>query len=114
MEMWKIFQVWEENLDNAKKTEIRSLIESELSLFFSYNKELYGCPEESRLVFAKLKAKDTDVAPEWHEEAGFLAFNLSRAMTTEEIPKRLFYKKDLKTIKIIDKDQIIKDLKLGQ
>lgn len=89
---------------------IGSVIDKEnLIFFFDKDGEYYGCPEESRLIYAKLKTPDEDVSPAWNDEANFFAYNLSHA-SEENIPKRIFYKKDLKDIKIMGRDEVEKEL----
>ena len=43
---------WDEHL---KLEKIKDIIDGNLVLFFSKDDEFFGCPEESRLVFAKIK-----------------------------------------------------------
>src|SRR6185312_12804363 len=91
------FKEWLKNQFDQRKLKIQSALEQgELSLFFKFEKDIYGCGEESRLVFAKLKAADKDVHPAWHKEAGFLAMNLNHDLQDGEFLKRIFYKKDIK------------------
>lgn len=101
---------WDYQLQTERKEKVRSMINSNLILFFNKDGEYFGCPEESRLVFAKLKVPDEDVTPAWDEEAAFLAYNLSKSLEEDEIPKRLFYKKDMDDLKIIDKEDLEKIL----
>lgn len=105
-----LMNIWEQNL---KKEKIKDLIDSNLILFFSKDGEYFGCPEESRVVYAKLKNPDEDVSKSWEEEAAFLAYNLSKSLEEDEIPKRLFYKKDMNDIKMMDKEDLEK-LLLGK
>jgi hypothetical protein len=104
-----LLDIWDENL---KLEKIKTMIDGNLVLFFNKDNEYFGCPEESRLVFAKIKSPDEDDAASWADEAGFLALNLSRALEgeDEEPPKKLFYKKDLDDIKIMDKEELEKIL----
>jgi len=104
--MTKSFRGW------FNEREIKHLLDGNLVLFFNKDNEYFGCPEESRLVFAKIKTPDEDDEPSFADEAAFLAINLSKAMNDaeDEMPKRLFYKKDLNNIKLMDKDELEKIL----
>lgn len=101
--------VWDEHL---KLEKIKALADGNLVLFFKKDDDYFGCPEESRLVFAKLKNPDEDADEGWADEAAFLALNLSRALSDdyEEPPKKLFYKKDLDDLKMVDKEEVDKIL----
>lgn len=107
----ELMDIWDENL---KMEKVKSMIDGNLVLFFGKDNEFFGCPEESRLVFAKIKSPDEDDDKTWADEAAFLAYNLSKALNDDnEVPKRLFYKKDLNDIKIIDREELEK-LLLGK
>lgn len=107
-DLYEIMARWDDQLREERKEKLRALLDSRLILFFNKDGEYYGCPEEARLIFAKLKTPDEDVTPSWEEEAAFIGLNLSRALEDDEPPKRIFYKKDLKGIKIIDRDELEK------
>ena len=108
-----LMDTWDENLQLERKEKVKSMIDNNLLFFFKKGKELFGCPEESRLIFAKLKNPDEDVTPSWHDEAAFLAYNLSRSLEEDEPPKQLFYKKDMDNLVIMDKETLEK-LLLGK
>lgn len=95
--------LWDEH--NEKKAKADKILDgSNLILFFTKNKAVYGAPEESRLVFAKMKHPDEEVPENWANQASFSAFDLMRAMTGEKI-ENLFSCKDLDDIKVIDRDE---------
>lgn len=80
-------------------------------LFFKKGKDLFGAPEESRVVFAKLKT-DTDeepLQPGFREEVRFPAVNLLKCMDSEDenAVESVFGLKDLPKIKVIDKEKAI-------
>ena len=84
---------------------MRNLIDGQnLILFFTKNNNVFGAPEESRLVFAKLKEPDTDMPDAWGDEANFAAFDLMKALLGDKV-QNLFGKKDLGDIKVIDPEQ---------
>jgi len=99
---------WDEQLRLEREDAVKAMLDNNLVFYFSKNNDLFGCPEESRLIFAKLKVPDDDVTPAWDEEAAFMAVNLSRALTEEEPPKRLFYKRDMEGLKILDREELEK------
>ena len=99
-----------EDLEYIKLEKIKELINEHLVLFFKKDGEFFGCPEESRLVFAKLKNPDDEDSKNWSDEAAFLAFNLSKALEDDEPPKKLFYKKDLDGLELVDKELVDKEL----
>ena len=79
-----------------------------LAFFFRYQGKIFGAPEESRIVFARLKnpKNDDEATPEWIKRADFSGFNLE-APTQEH----LFTKKDLKDITVIPAEEALKALK---
>lgn len=111
MDMKQIMSVWENSVQNDNKIKIKKLIREELSFFFKFEDEFYGCPEDGRLVFAKLKVPDEDYHPSWDEDAAIMALNITRGIKEDHIPKRLFYKKDIKKMNVVDISEIEKILK---
>ena len=103
----QLMDIWDENLDKEeKKNQIRRLIDGDNFIFFFKNKDsIFGAPEESRVVFAKMKNPDEDTADGWLDDANFIAVNLMKAMMGDKITQ-MFSNKDLKKIKVIDKDSI--------
>jgi len=85
---------------------IKSLIDGRgLILFFKKGDDIFGCDEDSRVLFAKMKnPKDEDLPVNWEEDASFSANNLSRAIRGESTMS-VFSKKNLKEIKVIDKEK---------
>ncbi len=86
--------------------------EEPLVFFFKKGKEIYGGPEDSRLVFAKIKNPDKDDPKAWGDEAAFHATNLLKDLKDQE-EEESFCGKDLKGIKVIDgKDELEKLLSI--
>jgi len=83
----------------------------ELILFFNKGKDLFGAPEESRLIFAKLKTDDDDepMMPNFRHEAQFPAINLLKCLSDgdEESIQSVFSLKDLPTIKVCDRESAV-------
>lgn len=100
--------IWDENLDKEdKKNQIRRLVDGEnLILFFKKDGDVFGAPEESRVVFARMKNPDDGETPEgWLDDANFIAVNLAKAMQGDKTT-HMFSNKDLKSIKVVDKDSV--------
>ena len=74
-------------------------------LFFKFHDEIFGCGEDGRIVFARIKNPDKD-DKEWGKEASFSALNLNKAINGENISS-IFGKKDLKQMKIIDREDAV-------
>jgi hypothetical protein len=103
----ELLTLWDECLENQKVE--RLMDDREMSFFFKKDGEIFGAPEESRLVFARMKDPSED-GEEWVQGASFPAYDLKKAKT-EEDPQRLFTAKDLKSLEIIDKEDVLKSLK---
>lgn len=102
--------LWDETVLQEKQDIIRNALdESDLVLFFTKNNEVFGAPEESRLVFARMKNPDSDTPKGWGSEANFKALNLENALKGYKT-ETVIGINDLKKIKIIDKDDALKAL----
>lgn len=98
------FRLWLEDKE-AKQDKIRNLIDGQnLILFFTKDGNLFGAPEESRLVFANMKSPNQDMPDSWADEANFVAFDLMKALIGDRV-ENMFGKKDMKQIKIVDPDE---------
>lgn len=101
----ELMDVWDGYL---VETEVDSRVESLLGpfvFFFKKGKEIYGAGEDSRVVFAKMKHPDEELPSGWKDEANFSAHDLKKSMVGEPA-QHVFSSKDLKTIKILDKDAV--------
>ena len=72
-------------------------------LFFKKDKLIFAAPEESRLVFARMKTPDADDKG-WVKDASFSGLNLNKALEGEK-SENLFSYDDLKKIEIIDQEE---------
>ena len=98
--------IWDEWC--AHEAEINNLLDNHnLILFFRRGDDVFGAPEESRLVFAKMKDdKDEDeISPNWKDDASFIALNLLQSILGDNPVQSMFGPKDIKQIKIIDRDE---------
>ncbi len=95
-----------------KEEKIRNVIDGQnLILFFKNGDKLFGAPEESRVIFAKLKTPedDEDMPTGWEKDANFSALDLMQAMNGSSA-ENLFSIKDMPNINIIDKSEMEKEL----
>lgn len=80
-------------------------------LFFKKGDDLFGSPEESRLVFAKLKSNDEDdpMMPGFRDEAKFLGINLLKSMfgDPEDSVENMFGNQDIPNIHVCDRDDAV-------
>lgn len=98
------FRLWLEDKE-SKHDKVRNLIDGQnLILFFTKDGNLFGAPEESRLVFANMKSPNQDMPDGWADEANFIAFDLMKALIGDRV-ENIFGKKDMKQIKIVDPDE---------
>jgi len=105
MEMWE-----EASKEEFVKNQIRTLLTGQdFVMFFKKDGAIYGCEEDSRLTFAKIKVPDEDSKGEWSKEANFLGVNLTKGLKGDRV-HNLFSKKDIKSIEVIDKDEAEKTL----
>ena len=86
--------------DENKENRLRSLIDANgLIMFFQKDKEMFGCPENGRIAFARMKSEDD-------KEANFVALKLS----SDEPARHIIQSKDLDEIKIIDVEDAIQGI----
>lgn len=105
---WKNFKIFIENKQQKEK-QIRNLVDGQgMLLFFKFHDEIFGCGEDGRIVFARIKNPDKN-DKEWGKEASFSALNLSKTVEGEN-SSSIFGKKDLNKMKIIDREEAVKEL----
>lgn len=110
---FKKWMIIEAEVDNRVNELIAPFV-----FFFKKDNNIFGAGEDSRVVFAKMKHPDDDLPSGWKDEANFSAHNLQRSVSGEPA-QNIFSSKDLKKIKILDKDEVSKMLhkevkKLGE
>lgn len=81
-----------------------------LILFFKKGKDVYGAGEDSRLAFARMKNPDDEDSDAWEDEGSFTAHNLS-AMAGGTPAHNIFTSSDLKKIKVVDREDVVKEMK---
>jgi len=92
------FKNWMKISENEdKEDKLRNLINANgLILFFQKDESMFGCPENSRIAFARMKS-------EKDEEANFSAINLS----SDEPAQHIIQFKDLDNLKVVDMEDVI-------
>lgn len=79
-------------------------------MFFKHKGKIFGAPESSRIIFAKMKdKKDEDNTKKWRKEANFSAIDLQKYGQDEQ-GQSIFGEKELSDIKVIDKSDVEKSL----
>jgi hypothetical protein len=101
-----LLTIWDENLEKQRVQQLQD--NPNLSFFFKKNNDVFGAPEESRLVFARMKNPEKD-EKQWVKDASFAAVDLKRAAEGDST-QILFSNKDLDKIKIIEKEAAFKGL----
>jgi hypothetical protein len=100
--------IWDDGIKIYETEKKLDELMDEYIFFFKRGDEIFGAPEESRLVYARMKNPDDDGT--WADDADFSGFELKSAMKGEKVQK-LFNKKDLDEIKVLDSDKVREMLK---
>lgn len=103
----ELMDLWSES---EKIINLKNILESEgLILFFKKDKKIYGAPESSRLIIARMKNPEEEEDKDWGKEANFSAYDLEDS-SEGKVKKVMFDYKDLKDIQIIDQEKAEKEL----
>ena len=98
-------------LESEIETKINSLVDGQgCIMFFKKEDNVFGCTEEGRVVFARMKNPDDDLPKGWTDEASFSVYNLNK-MVRGESGERVLKKDDLDSIKVIERDEVVEELK---
>lgn len=97
------------------KSKMNDLIDKhELILFFNKGDDFFGAPEDSRLIFAKLKTdtEDDPMMPGFRQEARFPAFNLVKFLSNdpERSTESVFGIKDLPKISVCTREEAVDNM----
>ncbi|RTK93303.1 MAG: hypothetical protein EKK64_10360 [Neisseriaceae bacterium] len=100
------FKNFKEDMD-----EIENLLDgNQLNLFFKKDDDYFGAPENSRIIFAKLK-NDDDLTTDFKDQARFIAVNLINTLINgKDSSTTMFGLKDIPKICIIDRQEAVKKL----
>lgn len=97
----KIMDKWTYLEAQEKENKLRDLINTNgLVMFFQKDKNMFGCPEQGRIAFARMKSEDD------MNDANFIALNLS----SDEPARHIIQSSDLDKIKITDLESVIKKI----
>lgn len=104
--MRPLLDSWDEFLaEEDRQNRIQAALNSpNIVLFFVEDNQVYGAPEDSRVIFARMKAKGDEDGEKWKKDADFMAFNLS-TLDDGRVTQSVFGKKDLRKIKVIEKEE---------
>lgn len=107
LDKWDETLVKEDKKKQEKQNKVKNIIDGKnLIMFFKKGNSLFGAPEESRIVFARMKNPDTDDLPEdWGDDASFSAFDLAKTLNGEPV-ENLFSMNDLPDIDVVTRDEI--------
>ena len=95
------FKLWENKLQKVNK-----LIDGDkFILFFKHKNKIFGAPEESRIVFARMKNPDSDMPKNWEDDASFSAFDLIKSLSGDSV-ENLFSMNDLPEIDVITRNEV--------
>jgi hypothetical protein len=104
---------WDIQLENIDS--MNDLLDKhELILFFKKGDDYFGAPEDSRVVFAKLKTdtEDDPMMPGFRQEARFPAFNLIKFLSNdpEKSTESVFGIKDLPKITVCPREEAVENM----
>ena len=104
---------WDIQLENIDS--MNDLLDKhELILFFKKGDDYFGAPEDSRVVFAKLKTdtEDDPMMPGFRQEARFPAFNLIKFLSNdpEKSTESVFGIKDLPKISVCTREEAVDNM----
>ena len=111
-EITEIINLWLETekkeKDRAPKLDkIKTMLDANNFIFyFKRDNNIYAGPEESRVIFARMKNPEDDTNI---EDVNFLAIDLDRALEGERA-ETIMYFKDVPNIKIINRSTAEKEL----
>lgn len=111
----ELMDTWDKHcIIQEQKDKISDMLDShELSLFFKKGEDYFGAPENSRIIFAKLKNDDDDepMAPGFRDQAKFLALNLLKSMLGgEDSSETMFGLNDIPSINVCDREEAIEKM----
>ena len=101
------FKTWFLEEERVRKA-IECLLDNhDFVMFFKKGDDVFGCGEDGRVTFAKIKHPDEECPSGWEKDANFSALNLNKAVLGDPV-QHIFTYKD--KIKIIDRDEAYKIL----
>lgn len=84
-----------------KEAKLRDLVNTNgLVMFFQKDDSMFGCPENGRIAFARMKSEDG------MDDANFVALKLS----SDEPARHIIQSDDLDKLKIVDLEDVIEKI----
>ena len=107
----ELMETWDKHcLLQEKRDEINNMLNSHgMSLFFKHSGNIFGAPEDGRIIFAKLKS-DEEEEPGFKDQAHFIAMNLLKSMMGEDPSESMFSLKDIPQIQVCDRDEVVEKI----
>jgi len=110
LDRWDNLLKIKENIDS-----INNIFDKhELILFFKKGDDYFGAPEDSRVIFAKLKTdtEDDPMMPGFRQEARFPAINLAKIINDdpENSTESVFSIRDLPKINVCSREDAIDNI----
>ncbi len=92
--------------EDYRSERMKSILASPgIVLFFKKGGMVYGAPEDSRVLFARMRSRDDEDDAEWKKNASFTAFNLSSTLDSGHLSQSVFQNADLGDIEVIDREE---------
>jgi hypothetical protein len=103
MNLWDEQCLKEDKKNDQKHAKVKNIIDGQnLIIFFRKGDSVFGAPEESRIVFARMKNPSDDEP--LADDSNFSAFDLTQALNGNST-ENLFSLGDLPSIDVITRDQ---------
>jgi hypothetical protein len=95
----------EKKTKKSKNDDVKKLLDGKgYILFFKKGDDVFGAPEESRILFSKLKNPDDDDIDWGENDSMFPAMNLLKALQGDS-QEDMFSQDDVPDIQVIDRDE---------
>ncbi len=102
MDLWDEATLIEDKKNDKKQGKVKSIIDGKnLIMFFRKGDSIFGAPEDSRIVFARMVNPDDEVPS---DDSNFSAFDLIQALNGNSV-ENLFSAQDVPQIDIITRDE---------
>jgi hypothetical protein len=103
MDIWDEATLIEDKKKDKKQGKVKNLIDGKgLIMFFNKGDSVFGAPEESRIVFARMMNPDPDDMP--LDDANFSAFDLIQALNGNST-ENIFSMGEMPQINVITRDE---------
>ncbi len=108
MDVWDAATLIEDKNKAKKQGKVKDIIDGKnLIMFFRKGDSIFGAPEDSRIIFAKMLNPDAEDGP--IDDANFQAFDLMQALNGNST-ENIFSQTDMPQIQVITRDEAENDL----